>query len=87
MSSTKAALRLAEAIDGSWQADPQGADKLVSTIDELAKIAASSGCAELMAFATSAVRDAKTTPRRCSAGARRDRRGAAGAQRGRLNPG
>ena len=31
---------------------------LISTIDELAKIAASSGCAELMAFATSAVRDA-----------------------------
>src|ERR1700692_1690914 len=58
MSSTKAALRLAEAIDGSGKLTRKGADKLVSTIDELAKIAASSGCAELMAFATSAVRDA-----------------------------
>ena len=58
MSSTKAALRLAEAIDGSGKLTRRGADKLVSTVDEFAKIAASSGCAELMAFATSAVRDA-----------------------------
>src|SRR5258707_5107628 len=58
MSSTKASLGLAEAIDGSGKLTRKGADKLVSTIDELAKIAASSGCAELMAFATSAVRDA-----------------------------
>ena len=58
MSSTKAALRLAEAIDGSNKLTRRGADKLISTVDEFAKIAASSGCAELMAFATSAVRDA-----------------------------
>jgi hypothetical protein len=58
MSSTKASLRLAEAIDGSGKLTRRGADKLISTIDELAKIAASSGCSELMAFATSAVRDA-----------------------------
>src|SRR5258705_6449674 len=58
MSSTKASLRLAEAIDGSGKLTRKGADKLISTIDELAKIAASSGCSELMAFATSAVRDA-----------------------------
>ena len=58
MSSTKASLRLAEAIDGSGKLTRRGADKLISTLDELAKIAASSGCAELMAFATSAVRDA-----------------------------
>ena len=58
MSSTKAALRLAEAIDGSGKLTRRGADKLVATIDEFAKIATSSGCAELMAFATSAVRDA-----------------------------
>src|SRR4051812_18962905 len=58
MSSTKASLRLAEAIDGSGKLTRKGADKLISTIDEFAKIAASSGCAELMAFATSAVRDA-----------------------------
>src|ERR1700694_4253509 len=61
MSSTKASLRLAEAIDGSGKLTRKGADKLVSTIDELAKIAASSGCAELMAFATSAVRAAKNS--------------------------
>lgn len=58
MSSTKAALRLAEAIDNSGKITRKGADKLVTTIDEFARIAASSGCAELMAFATSAVRDA-----------------------------
>jgi exopolyphosphatase/guanosine-5'-triphosphate,3'-diphosphate pyrophosphatase len=58
MSSTKASLRLAEAIDGSGKLTRRGADKLIGTIDEFAKIAASSGCAELMAFATSAVRDA-----------------------------
>src|SRR3954467_7998653 len=58
MSSTKAALRLAEAIDGSGKLTRKGADKLVDTIDEFAKIAASSGGAELMAFATSAGRDA-----------------------------
>jgi exopolyphosphatase/guanosine-5'-triphosphate,3'-diphosphate pyrophosphatase len=58
MSSTKAALRLAEAIDDSGKLTRRGADKLIDTIDEFAKIAASSGCADLMAFATSAVRDA-----------------------------
>ncbi|MGE2733682.1 hypothetical protein [Mycolicibacterium vaccae] len=58
MSSTKASLRLAEALDSSGKISRRGADKLIGTIDEFAKIAASSGCAELMAFATSAVRDA-----------------------------
>lgn len=61
MSSTKAALRLAEAIDSSGKLTRRGADLLISTIDEFAKIAASSGCAEMMAFATSAVRDAKNS--------------------------
>ena len=61
MSSTKAALRLAEAIDDSGKLTRRGADKLIETIDEFAKIAASSGCADLMAFATSAVRDAKNS--------------------------
>lgn len=57
-----------------------------STIDEFAKITASSGgCAELMAFATSAVRDAQLRGR-ARQGARRDRGGAAGAQRGRRIP-
>lgn len=61
MSSTKATLRLAEATDGSGRITRRGADKLVATIDEFARIAASSGCAELMAFATSAVRDASNS--------------------------
>src|SRR5262245_64361999 len=61
MRSTKAWLRLPEAIDGSGKLTRKGADKLISTLDEFAKIAASSGCAELMAFATSAVRDAKNS--------------------------
>lgn len=58
MSSTKATLRLAEATDSSGKITKRGAEQLISTIDEFAKIAESSGCAELMAFATSAVRDA-----------------------------
>lgn len=58
MSSTKASLRLAEAIDNSGKLTRRGADRLVGTVDEFARIATSSGCSELMAFATSAVRDA-----------------------------
>lgn len=61
MSSTKATLRLAESIDNSGKLTKRGAEKLISTIDEFAKIADSSGCAELMAFATSAVRDAENS--------------------------
>src|SRR6201997_5186396 len=61
MSSTKATLRLAESIDSSGKITKRGAEKLISTIDEFAKIADSSGCEELMAFATSAVRDAENS--------------------------
>jgi exopolyphosphatase / guanosine-5'-triphosphate,3'-diphosphate pyrophosphatase len=61
MSSTKATLRLAESIDGSGKLTKRGAEKLISTIDEFAKIADSSGCSELMAFATSALRDAENS--------------------------
>ena len=61
MSSTKSSLRLAESMDNSGKLTRRGADKLISTVDEFAKIAASSGCAELMAFATSALRDAKNS--------------------------
>ena len=50
MSATKASLRLAETIDSSGKLTRKGADQLIDTIDEFAKIAASSGCAELMAF-------------------------------------
>lgn len=59
MSSTKATLRLAEATDNSGKITRRGADKLISTIDDFSKIAISSGCAELMAFATSAIREAR----------------------------
>lgn len=61
MSSTKASLRLAEAIDDSGKLTRRGADRLVGTVDEFARIATSSGCSELMAFATSAVRDARNS--------------------------
>lgn len=58
MSSTKAPLRLAEALDDSGKLSRKGADKLIETVDEFSKIAKNSGCADVMAFATSAVRDA-----------------------------
>lgn len=58
MSSTKAPLRLAESLDENGNITRKGADKLISTIEEFNKIACSSGCADVMAFATSAVRDA-----------------------------
>jgi exopolyphosphatase/guanosine-5'-triphosphate,3'-diphosphate pyrophosphatase len=61
MSSTKASLRLTESLDGSGKLTRRGADKLIRTVDEFAGIATSSGCAELMAFATSAVRDASNS--------------------------
>src|SRR6201991_5271120 len=61
MSSTKASLRLAESIDGTGKPTRKGADKLIGAIDEFSRIATSSGCAEVMAFATSAVRDAKNS--------------------------
>jgi exopolyphosphatase/guanosine-5'-triphosphate,3'-diphosphate pyrophosphatase len=58
MSSTKAPLRLAEAIDSSGNLTRKGSEKLIATVNEFAKIARSSGCEDVMAFATSAVRDA-----------------------------
>jgi len=61
MSSTKASLRLAESIDGDGRLSRRGAEKLIATVDEFAKIARSSRCADLMAFATSAVRDARNS--------------------------
>jgi len=61
MSSTKSTLRLAESLDSSGKITKRVAERLISTIDEFAGIADSSGCAELMAFATSAVRDAENS--------------------------
>src|ERR1700742_2877187 len=61
MSSTKATLRLAEATDNSGKITKRAGEKLISTMDEFAKIADSSGCEEVMAFATSALRDAENS--------------------------
>lgn len=58
MSSTKSTLRLAEQIDADGRLSDPGADSLVEAVDEFTKIAYTSGCKQVMAFATSAVRDA-----------------------------
>ncbi|MFI5714427.1 hypothetical protein [Nocardia sp. NPDC051750] len=58
MSSTKESLRLSESMDDAGRITAEGAQKLVDTVADFANLAATSGCAELMAFATSAVREA-----------------------------
>ena len=58
MSSTKAVLRLAEHIDADGRLTAGAAERLVDSIEEFTLIAKSSGCEQMMAFATSAVRDA-----------------------------
>lgn len=58
MSSTKSTLRLAEQIDADGRLSARGADGLIESVDEFTKIAYTSGCKQVMAFATSAVRDA-----------------------------
>ncbi|MFT4043559.1 MAG: Ppx/GppA phosphatase family protein [Gordonia sp. (in: high G+C Gram-positive bacteria)] len=58
MSSTKSVLRLAEQIDAQGRLTERGARSLIEAVGEFARIATSSGCAQTMAFATSAVRDA-----------------------------
>jgi exopolyphosphatase / guanosine-5'-triphosphate,3'-diphosphate pyrophosphatase len=58
MSSAKATLRLSENTDSDGNITQAGADRLVNEVGEFASIATRSGCEELMAFATSAVRDA-----------------------------
>ncbi|MGU3291911.1 Ppx/GppA phosphatase family protein [Williamsia sp. M5A3_1d] len=63
MSSTKSTLRLAEQIDGSGRLSDSGARALVEAVDEFTTIARTSGCEQVMAFATSAVRDATNCDR------------------------
>jgi exopolyphosphatase / guanosine-5'-triphosphate,3'-diphosphate pyrophosphatase len=58
MSSTKATLRLAENMDDGGRITAVGADRLTETVAEFASIAETSGCEQLMPFATSAVREA-----------------------------
>ena len=61
MSSTKAVLRLSENMDENGCITPTGADRLVETVAEFSTIAEKSGCEQLMAFATSAVRDSENS--------------------------
>jgi exopolyphosphatase/guanosine-5'-triphosphate,3'-diphosphate pyrophosphatase len=56
--SEKSVLRLAEQIDTKGEITREGADQLVRTVRDAADAASVLGCEDLMAFATSAVRDA-----------------------------
>ncbi|MFD1148947.1 Ppx/GppA phosphatase family protein [Saccharothrix hoggarensis] len=58
MSSEKSVLRLAEQLDGSGMLGREGADQLVRTVAASKAAAERLGCEDLMAFATSAVREA-----------------------------
>jgi exopolyphosphatase/guanosine-5'-triphosphate,3'-diphosphate pyrophosphatase len=58
MTSEKSVLRLAEHMDAGGKITPEGADHLIRTVSAAAESASAMGCADLMAFATSAVRDA-----------------------------
>ncbi len=60
-SSEKTVLRLTEQIGKSGQLADEGADRLVGTIADAAAAAEKAGCEDLMAFATSALRDACNT--------------------------
>ncbi|MGQ0778688.1 MAG: Ppx/GppA phosphatase family protein [Pseudonocardiales bacterium] len=57
-SSVKTVLRLAEQIDIRGEITRAGSDQLVSTVADAVNSASVLGCEDLMAFATSAVRDA-----------------------------
>jgi exopolyphosphatase/guanosine-5'-triphosphate,3'-diphosphate pyrophosphatase len=59
--SEKSVLRLAEQMDARGKITREGADHLVSTVRDAAESAAAMGCEDLMAFATSAVRDASNS--------------------------
>ena len=59
--SDKAELRLAENLDKRGNLTPRGADALVHAVSEARRQAVAQGCDELLAFATSAVRDANNS--------------------------
>jgi exopolyphosphatase/guanosine-5'-triphosphate,3'-diphosphate pyrophosphatase len=61
MSSEKSVLRLAEQINPSGKLTNAGADELVRTVALAKKSATRLGCEDLMAFATSAVREANNS--------------------------
>ncbi|MFE9850830.1 Ppx/GppA family phosphatase [Streptomyces sp. NPDC005576] len=56
--SHKAELRLAQLLDPHGAIGPEGVDRLVATVAEAVQSAEDKGCEEVLAFATSAVRDA-----------------------------
>jgi exopolyphosphatase/guanosine-5'-triphosphate,3'-diphosphate pyrophosphatase len=58
MTSEKTALRLAESLDPAGRLSRSGADALVRAVADARASAASAGCRDLLAFATSALRDA-----------------------------
>jgi exopolyphosphatase/guanosine-5'-triphosphate,3'-diphosphate pyrophosphatase len=61
MHSEKTVLRLAEQITGNGELSRDGADELVRAVEQARQSAARLGCADIMAFATSAVREAKNS--------------------------
>src|SRR5688500_18596996 len=56
--SHKAELRLAELLDADGAIGPEGVDRLASTIADALQAAEDKGCEDVLAFATSAVREA-----------------------------
>ena len=58
MTSHRTELRLAERIDGSGRLSDEGAEALVAAVERAAAEATAAGCDEVLAFATSALRDA-----------------------------
>ncbi|MGH3518478.1 MAG: hypothetical protein ACRDQ7_13875 [Haloechinothrix sp.] len=61
MHSDKTVLRLAERITKSGELSKTGAEELVRAVEAAKKSATQLGCAEMMAFATSAVREAENS--------------------------
>ncbi|MFN2477979.1 MAG: hypothetical protein ABR615_02245 [Pseudonocardiaceae bacterium] len=59
--SEKSVLRLAEQMDSGGKITRAGADHLIRTVCDAVESAAAMGCEDLMAFATSAVRDASNS--------------------------
>ena len=59
--SEKSVLRLAEQMDSRGKITRVGADHLIRTVHDAVESAAAMGCEDLMAFATSAVRDASNS--------------------------
>ncbi|MEV6397283.1 Ppx/GppA phosphatase family protein [Streptomyces sp. NPDC051907] len=57
--SHKAELRLAELLDGDGAIGPHGVDRLIEVVQGAVQAAEDKGCEEVLAFATSAVREAR----------------------------